>query len=448
MLTRTPTVHAVEQVHGNHLQIQPTNEQASWILRSRTALDNLFIDPWFSSLWTLQEAFLCPHAYLLGREANHIPFLPTQTPEKHDPVDLSALFKVCDRLRRLSESKFMTGPTYWQTPAPPGMLLRRKYLREINTMVIQRGLSALATSNPMALYGIASYRRTRSDTDRVYGIEQVFGFKLGTSAYSPGTARRFYNRFVLEVQLGSKILETFPVLSQIHVFTEPVELGRGWRASSASRIPDLDLNSNIASTKYHAACTLEIKLTQGMGMGSFTGRTCAFENLRLAWSRVSDPPPWDQPNPEDTSPQQICLDVFLKHKKPEFRQVPSEKLGPEGFEAPYPAVWGFSRDVPRGKEQHEMAWWMVQRLEELFPSRSLVVLLLGHFEDRSKGESSGKLFNTGLVLLYSEIQGLCYWRRLGFCIWEYRKDAPGGDSGLLSARENDPNWQMVNGLFG
>ena len=36
------------------------------------AIKNLFLlltDPWFSSLWTLQEAFLSDDAYLLSREA-------------------------------------------------------------------------------------------------------------------------------------------------------------------------------------------------------------------------------------------------------------------------------------------------------------------------------------------------------------------------------------------
>jgi hypothetical protein len=153
-------------------------------------------------------------------------------------------------------------------------------------MIIHRGLSALATRNPIALYGIASYRRTSRDVDRIYGIEQVFGFRLGASTGGSLTAKKSYNRFFLEAQLGLKVLQMFPVLSQLHIYTEPVELGRGWRASSASRIPDLDLKSSIASIQYKRTSALSIKVVLGMELGAFSGRVCAFETLRLAWSQV------------------------------------------------------------------------------------------------------------------------------------------------------------------
>ncbi|RDW62185.1 hypothetical protein BP6252_11618 [Coleophoma cylindrospora] len=444
--SRKATKH-VNEMSGS-TQREPTNEQVDWILRSRTALDNLFIDPWFTSLWTLQEAFLCPHAYLLGRKATQFFHFPAPIPGKLIPADLSNLFRICDNLRRVSENNLINGQTYCESPPPPKIITRRKFLNEVNTMIKQRGLSALATNNPIALYGIAFSRRTSRDEDRVYGIEQVFGLRLGVSA---SRAKKSYNRFELEAQLGSRILKKFPVLSQLHVYTEPVEPLRGWRVSSSSRIPDLDVNSSISAIKFQTACALGIKSIQGMGVGTFKGRLCTFESLRVAWEQVADPPscgPWNQ---GDQSPHQICLDVFLNHKKPEFRHISSDKLDASGFEEPYPAVWGFARDIARGKEQFSLASWMGSRLKELFPGKALKVLLLGSFKDTPNDEKDGNLFNAGLVILESESNGLQYWKRLGFCIWECghdRADSTDAARDVLHAKQNNPSWKDSRGIFG
>jgi len=216
------------------------------------------------------------------------------------------------------------GPTYWPLTPEPHLVLRRKCLTDINMMVIHRGLSALESGNPIALYGIASYRRTSKEEDRVYAIGQVFGFKLGASAGAQHQAKEFYNRFDLEVQLGSKILEDLPVLSQLHVFTEPVELGRGWRVSAASRIRDLDLGSQIASIEYQPACTLKIKKKNDFILGAFTGKLCSFEKLRLAWCHDACPSRWEESKPVGKSPQQIFLDVFLSRKEAESALEPHE----------------------------------------------------------------------------------------------------------------------------
>ena len=44
-----------------------------WLASARTGLDGIFMDPWFTSLWNLQEAFLCQHAYIMPLEGNLTP---------------------------------------------------------------------------------------------------------------------------------------------------------------------------------------------------------------------------------------------------------------------------------------------------------------------------------------------------------------------------------------
>ena len=235
------------------LLAQPTDEQMTWLERSRFALDKLFLDPWFTSLWTLQEAFLCPQACLIPREA---------TASVHT---LANLCEWCDILQKACNNPTITGQSYWEkneSSTSEMVRLRRKYLVEVGTMITHRSLAALATRNPIALYGAACYRKTRNDMDRVYAIEQVFDLRLGTSAL--GAAERIVHPLALQNELGTSILEIYPVLSQMHVFIEPVELGRGWRINGASRIPGLSLNTNLAAIRYTPTCSLTTARAGGM----------------------------------------------------------------------------------------------------------------------------------------------------------------------------------------
>jgi hypothetical protein len=412
-----------------------------WILQCRNALDKLFMDPWFTSLWTLQEAFLCPHAYLLPREAEHIPMIQSMLLRISNTGSLSGLSAICDLLQKACEKVYTT------MLIVDDFLVHRSNLTDIQTMLRDRGLSALVTGNPIALYGVASFRRTRKDVDRVYGIEQVFELRLGASA-SGSQSSRTYTRLRLETQLGAKILEKLPVLSQIHNFNEPVELGRGWRISSASRIPAIDLHINIASAKHTPACQLSVSRIARGEMGTYKGMITSFNQLRLAWSQAPLAS-GVQESDGSRSLQQICLDVFLNHKKFEFSHIPSEELGPEGFEVTYPAVWGFQRDIRRGIEQHELAAWLTTRLEELHQGKALVVLLLGSFLVRKTELHGAEAYNVGLILLESELHGTSYWRRLGFCLWQY--DLVGLNSeaaNILRAVEGQGNWKYTEGLFG
>ena len=418
----------------------------AWLSEARTALDELFLDPWFTSLWTLQEAFLCPQAYLLPREAASSDFT------------LADLCEWSNILQKACSNWDITGQTYWEkmeTTSSEELRLRRKYLVEVETMITHRSLTALASRNPIALYGAACYRKTRDDMDRVYAIEQVFDLRLGKSA--PGAPHRTVHPLSLQNELGASILEKYPVLSQLHVFTEPVELGRGWRISGSSRIPNLSLKTNLAAIQYTPTCRLRTEKAGGMQWGFFDGVICPFEEMRKAWALVSSPLARSGTD-RQLSVQQIALDVFLSHKKPEYRHIPSEELGPDGFEPKNPAVWGFSQDIPPGSEQHALGHWMSQRMDELFPGKRLVTLYLGHFKDKAGAAaevgSHEPNYRVGLLLVESDLSGVSYWRRLGFCVWTC-PDLEGTldlaeitAARLLSVQNRDDRWQRETGRFG
>ena len=418
----------------------------AWLSEARTALDELFLDPWSTSLWTLQEAFLCPQAYLLPREATSSDFT------------LANLCEWCNILQKACSDFDITGQTHWEkmeTTSSEELRLRRKYFVEVETMITHRSLTALASRNPIALYGAACYRKTRDDMDRVYAIEQVFDLRLGKSA--PGASNRTVHPLALQNELGTSILEMYPVLSQLHVFTEPVELGRGWRISGSSRIPNLSLKTNLAAIQYTPACRLRTEKAGGLQWGFFDGTICPFEDMRKAWVLVSYSLARSEAD-RQLSVQQIALDVFLSHKKPEYRHIPSEELGQDGFEPKNPAVWGFSQDIPPGSEQHALGHWMSQRMGELFPCKRLVALYLGHFKDEvgaaTQASTNESTCRVALLLVESELSGIPYWRRLGFCIWTCPSLEGTSDldentaTSLLSVQDGHGLWQRVSGRFG
>lgn len=159
---------------------------------------------------------------------------------------MQSICEICALLNRFIENQSLVLEPEWKASKEAGRLdesLRRKlkYCEEVEGMMWHRGLWGLATRDPTALYRVAQYRPTRNDRDRVHGIQQVFGFRLGASDPALTGANLVFSRFLLENQLGEAILKKFPVLSQLHVYDETVELGCGWRVSPSSRVQHFDI---------------------------------------------------------------------------------------------------------------------------------------------------------------------------------------------------------------
>ena len=103
-------------------------------------------------------------------------------------------------------------------------------------LVEQRGLNALATNNIVAAYDAALQRTSILAEDRVYGIQQIFGFRFGKSALNDQFSR-FYSLEALEDQLGEEMMKMFPVLNKFHIFTEHVPRENRWRINGCSVVP-------------------------------------------------------------------------------------------------------------------------------------------------------------------------------------------------------------------
>lgn len=109
-------------------------------------------------------------------------------------------------------------------------------------------LMAIATQNAVVALVASSNRTTSREEDRVYGIEQIFGFRLGITDVSAASGRQF-TLDELEVQLGREMLAVIPIHSQAHIFPfRPVAYGQDWRANSNSVVPfEVPFSGNLAN---------------------------------------------------------------------------------------------------------------------------------------------------------------------------------------------------------
>lgn len=425
------------------------NASIEWLATVRASLDGIFIDPWFTSLWTLQEAFLCQNAFVLPLEADLTPIGSQLGLKIGSHATLEALCTVSTTLNQVIKSERPTVEARWQADKDDSVLLKRlNYLDDVYYMLNQRGLLALATRNPIALYNIAQYRKTTRDPDRVYGIQQIFELRLGTSA--PGVSEsssKHFNRFVLEDQLGAAILVKYSVASQLHVFTEPVEEGRGWRVSGASTVPSLDIRRDVWGLEFEHRCLLSTEKIEGQRWGAFRGQTCSFAELSGAWKNVDEAPS----NLLGTkSPQQIMLDTFL-------HEISDHSVVNHPDEPIWTTVWSKRKEIPRDEQQHRLAWGLNALIPEEFEGESPLVLLLGSFVDGNQSDqaSSGLArYHVGLILVHKIAGTSAYWKRLGFCIWQYGfsdralEQLTSPHLALMRAEDHCASWNSLSGRFG
>lgn len=155
---------------------------------------------------------------------------------------------------------------------------------ELIKLLERTGLAALEAENPMALYTVASNRVTLRPEDRIYGIMQVFGLRLGIS--DPDIPRNSAPMDLpeLELQLEQRLIKCY-LLSQLHVHTLPTGFGQAWRINNSSRIPELVskvdfriLRSNMG--QHTSLCDLSWENIAGTCWGLFSGKLTPFGKLR------------------------------------------------------------------------------------------------------------------------------------------------------------------------
>ncbi|KIW69670.1 hypothetical protein PV04_05533 [Phialophora macrospora] len=175
----------------------------------------VFSDPWFSSLWVLQESFLRPGAVLLFKDASSI-----DIPGARGKLRPCSLFDIYSGFQRIAQA------LQYEIQHSSGSLGTRgvEKAREAIQRLDDAGVRCTYYNNAISLYAVSTIRNPRDEKDRIYGIMQVFGFVLGTSANPSGS----FNLDDLEDQLGEALNKACPVFAQNFVHLGNPRPGRSW----------------------------------------------------------------------------------------------------------------------------------------------------------------------------------------------------------------------------
>lgn len=184
--------------------------------RANRNLVRLLNDPWFTSLWTLQEAFLRQDAYLLSSDPNLIP-----RRDQDGICDMADILVPCASWIQRSDMIGSKTHTF------------KAEVREAHRLIESRGLKALFSQHEISTYVAAQRRETTNEEDRIYGLQQVFNLRLGKTALN--SQGREYKLPELEDQFGEALLLQHPIHSQMHVYTTHVPAAKRWRIRSSSR---------------------------------------------------------------------------------------------------------------------------------------------------------------------------------------------------------------------
>jgi hypothetical protein len=399
----------------------------SWLLLALESVNGLAKDPWFDSLWTLQEAFLCNHAILLSRDGKVTCDASTISPRSWS---LNYLFKITNDLILWSER------TKAARPEPE--------FSQLLDSIRRTGLAALWYNSPMGLLGVSNYRQTKRELDRVYGIMQVFGtdFKVGHALEGAGQNRE-YTLPELEDEFGAAILHRFPVLSQMHVYLKSPAFSKGWCVRGSSAVPNivergdmfgwdsgnrLDINIQITC---HNLCDLKTQKFQDNLWAHLSGNACAFDILQNAW--------WEA---DKSDIAKSILQSGWRMHRCSIQSIHMIALDKETILGPLPPEFNELNIVSIQDQnlQHQLAAWISKRSQ----NESLKVLLLGrcNFGDEA--------FNIGLITFEKGEQGVRHWHRVGICVWlisHLLKDGVEHPMGSL-LKGNHEYWHHIEGLFG
>lgn len=236
----------------------------TWKNALREILEVLDEDPWFSSLWTLQEAYLRSEATLLSKEG-----LRPQR-EGYSRVGLASVLVAFGNIDYVI--KYSTRSESSDIQSPSWLRDRDEISRRIDKLGLAVG------DNPVLLYSSAGFRQTgpTNQTDRIYGIMQVFGFRLGKSVI-PGA---HFSLSQLEIQFAAALNEKSAVWAQLFVHTKSQPAGQHWCISQSSRLPE---SLTLAAIAPRSLCKIALDDKQ---RAHFTGQACSFGDLKRGWENA------------------------------------------------------------------------------------------------------------------------------------------------------------------
>ncbi|KAI0140731.1 hypothetical protein BJ166DRAFT_109548 [Pestalotiopsis sp. NC0098] len=370
-----------------------------WYDRAKRIVDEYTQDPWFTSLWTLQEAFLSPYAIMLGRKGptrKTQQWLEMSRSKGLWPAQLNHLIKAFHYLRfEIQNTLESTGDSRCQSliqDLDRIGFLDAVYLQQEWHFAHVPAAPKGTQGNPFSLLTASHLRQCSRPTDRVYGIMQIFELQLGRSR--PGMEQADFSLEDLTFALGAELIMRYPVASQLIVQHSGCPQGQAWRVHANSTLAEESHDfwrhiTHIYDGPEEGPIDADRRgaflATQGRTkdrLGSFSGYCTTIETFfsvfdfrsRASVLRVSLDAPWDTVFPRRGL---FSLDQVTKGQLLEVRKAYSNVL----------------------------------------------ILLLSRIEPPSGRDGSSfydnvTFKNWGIGLLLAEAEGQSHWKRLGTMIWD------------------------------
>lgn len=366
----------------------------------------MLCDPWFSGLWTLQESFLAAEKSIfflgvrscspfrvqqmstLSSSAFASASSPASNPTTSDPPANYSLADFADSCR--SVLRYSLNKKWFATY--DGV---ENFIQELSGLTQSSGLSGMhADANPLSLLGYTRYRYAKRDEDNVYGIVQIFGYRLGCMRRD-AQPDEFYARSELELELGATLLADRQAQSQLFVFLETPEQGQGWRITRHSHVHH-DLKPlwsypRAPQDDDRVYCRLSTHQVGQITYGRFDGRVAVFAELDGVWATVED-----GALSACTSDRSLVSWTGFRRFFPDMSPLFADS-------SEYRSPMYIQRS---SRERHRaFGTYLVRKFGT---SSHFVTLYLGCYP----GET-----HVGMLLLYVNVGGVRYWHRLGLWMW-------------------------------
>lgn len=412
---------------GSNPFIPDFNPDASQREEILSCVEEMLCDPWFSSLWTLQEAVLARCAFFVGGSTEILSLLPPMENWNYGLFTLENFADACRLTARQARDLAMREPGRLTLSGSLGMA---KFADQMSHWVTKSGLMGMATAmNYLGLLTFARHRIASWDTDHIYGIMQLFGFQLGASR--PRAAPdEYFDREELEIQFGVALLAERTLQSQLFVFTEPVDRYQGWRISRSTEVPQkywsFLLTEHTSRRLWcHTACTLSDTQVRGETMCKFAGRACRLRDANITWNRFQVQTRRDVPFDTPVGCIDYCVRLF-------FPDVSTFVRDSDEYRS-----WS-AIDIPDDDERQQA---FGRYLEQRFERNRIVILFLGR----------SRKHHFGLIMLHVESAGVMYWHRLGTVTWCWGNDMleePWSSEIGAALSGEGVMWHEIHGLLG
>jgi len=349
------------------------------------SLSSLFKDPWFSSLWTLQEGTLRSDVLILSKEALPIrhPTIPTTLNIFYGYL-LNAFWHV-----RSASIEALVRKTL------PG---EERLAHRVSDQIRLAGFDhAPFSRNPNIQYGAARRRETTRPLDRIFGIMAIYGISLGTS-------KEKENDFdALEHDFANAVNAKSPRLGQLFVHTEKPRPGCTWKITQCCRV-----TNEFGNWESNGQDSCKISATQSIG-AVCEGPTCQLRSLLAVWDHIRAPPPGDN---QGSFWCKIRVDDYIHDEHPSL---------PRLEDYPFELSW----------ENRDRFWPLGSALLEEFGEESIIVLKLGE-----QAIEMARWAVLGLLLLRIDDSKGSH-RRLGTCQWEKN----------IFTKFREPDWMHQQGVI-